>query len=217
MQYYQIVLPFPLDTESCHFPTNMGERRGTTACYFLVPSFPHEAWGMGHEAGAAATHLCSTCRHFFVATCAAPLPHTRDSPHLPQAGYVLWAQKWNTGGKSFLVVRLVKLWHSLTSELVESPSSEKLKTQLTLLWATCCSCLEQRLGWILSRDAFLSQLVCVFCIKKLGIPHLNCYMPMKNKHQCLRTPMHFTAFYFSASTARNVMPMAREVVNYRLL
>lgn len=40
MQYYQIVLPFPLDTESCHFPTNMGERRGTTACYFLVPSFP---------------------------------------------------------------------------------------------------------------------------------------------------------------------------------
>lgn len=80
-----------------------------------------------------------------------------------------------------------------------------------------CLCFEQGLGWILFRDAFLPQLVCVFCIKKLGIPHLNCYLPMKNKYQCLRIPKHFTAFYFSVGTARSVMPMAREVINYPIL
>lgn len=42
---------------------------------------------------------------------------------------MLWAQSEVQGGKSFLVVRVVKLWHRLTGELVESPSSEKLKTQ----------------------------------------------------------------------------------------
>lgn len=41
-----------------------------------------------------------------------------------------WALNEIQGERSFLVVRVVKPWHILTDELVESPSSEKLKTQL---------------------------------------------------------------------------------------
>jgi len=42
-------------------------------------------------------------------------------------------------------------------------------------------------------------------------------MFMQNKYQCLRIPKHSTAFYYSVGTARNVRPMARDVINYPLL
>lgn len=124
MQYYHILPPFPLDIESFCFPTNMGERGDTTVCYLLVPPFPK-----GMRAGAAATHLHGTSRHFFVATYTVPLSHTRDS-NICHRQVCALGTKWNTGERSFLVVRVVKPWHILTDELVESPSSEKLKTQL---------------------------------------------------------------------------------------
>lgn len=214
MRYNQFVLPFPPDTESFCFPTNMWKRGDTTVCYLLVPSFPQ---GMRLEqqlhifVAPAGTSLCPPV------LCHSPI----KGQHTSATGrHVLWAKNEIQGGKKAF------LWWGWSNSGTDQVASlwslhppRNWKPSWTLLWATSgsCLCLEQGLGWILSRDAFLPQLACAFCIKKLGIPHLNCYTPMKNEYQCLRIPKHFTAFYFSVGTARNVMLMAREVINYPLL
>lgn len=188
----------------------MEKTEDTIACLLLVPSFPQVA-------------ELEQQLHIFVAPtgkgylCRATLPR-RDSTRLLQAGmcpghkmkyrektlFVWW--RWSNTG----IGCLESLW-SLHPWRYSNPS-------WTQLWRACCSCPcpEQGLGWMLSRDAFLPQL---FCLLHGGvwILHLDCYMLMQNKYQCLRTPKHFTAFYFSVGTARNAMPMARGVINYPFL
>lgn len=115
--------------------------------------------------------------------------------------------------------RVVKHWHRLPGDVTVSPSLEIIKTWLDM----ALSNLQQRsLPWAgVGLDApqrcLLASITLCLLHNGVGIPHLDCYMLIQNKYQCLRTQRHFTAFYFSVGTATNVMPMARDVINYPLL
>lgn len=127
----------------------------TTVCLLLVPSFP-QGVKLEQQAGIslAPGGKCYLCRATFP---------RRDSTCLPRAGTCPGHKMKYRGKKPFYMVRVVQRWHKLPGELVESPSFKILKTQLD----TALSNLLQGLGWACSRNAFLPQLGCVFCIMDL--------------------------------------------------
>lgn len=111
-------------------------------------------------------------------------------------------------------MRVVIHQNRLPGVLTESPVMEIHTSWLDLdLSRLLEPCLLWGFNGTFSKGALQFPASLCLCLI-VGILHLGCQTLTQNKYPCLKTPQHFTAFYFSVGAAQNVTPVARDVINY---